>query len=227
MPSNHKEKLLSAALLHNIAPLSLLTLTLFTVFIIPLMPLDAHGLLLNFSYSAIFFISVIALRSKRRIVLTAALLAFFTAWLATIMGAPVVLLVSRISNFIFFNIVVVLLITQIARSKTVNLTVITEAVTGYLLLGLMFSFFVAILAKVQPGAFSFIGVDKAGYTDVIYFTFVTLTTLGYGDLLPVSPIAKSLALLIAVTGQLYIAIIIAMLVGKFLNPRDAEQQAHQ
>jgi len=54
------------------------------------------------------------------------------------------------------------------------------------------------------------------FSDYIYFGFVTLTTLGYGDVTPVSPMARSMAVLIAITGQLYMTILIAMLVGKFL-----------
>ena len=51
----------------------------------------------------------------------------------------------------------------------------------------------------------------------MYFTFINLTTTGFGDFLPLTPLAKSLSVLISITGQLYTAIIIAMLVGKYLN----------
>ena len=54
------------------------------------------------------------------------------------------------------------------------------------------------------------------FNDYLYFSFVTLTTLGYGDVIPVSHLARSTTMLIAVTGQLYMTILIAMLVGKFL-----------
>jgi uncharacterized membrane protein len=54
------------------------------------------------------------------------------------------------------------------------------------------------------------------FNDYLYFSFVTLSTLGYGDVTPVSHLARSMAILIAVTGQLYMTILIAMLVGKFL-----------
>ena len=55
------------------------------------------------------------------------------------------------------------------------------------------------------------------FNDYLYFSFVTLTTLGYGDVIPVSHLARSTTMLIAVTGQLYMTILIAMLVGKFLS----------
>ena len=49
-----------------------------------------------------------------------------------------------------------------------------------------------------------------------YFSFTTLTSLGFGDVLPLTPPAQSLALLIGITGQLYLTILVAMLVGKYL-----------
>ncbi len=55
------------------------------------------------------------------------------------------------------------------------------------------------------------------FNDYLYFSFVTLTTLGYGDVIPVSHLARSTTMLIAVTGQLYMTILIAMLVGNFLS----------
>ena len=52
--------------------------------------------------------------------------------------------------------------------------------------------------------------------DYLYFSFVTLTTLGYGDITPLSHLSRSTAVLLAITGQLYMTILIALLVGKFL-----------
>ena len=51
--------------------------------------------------------------------------------------------------------------------------------------------------------------------DVTYFTFVTMSTLGYGDVLPGIPLTRSLSIFISITGQIYLAVIIAMLVGKY------------
>jgi hypothetical protein len=61
------------------------------------------------------------------------------------------------------------------------------------------------------------GKSSALLHEYIYYTFVTFTTLGYGDIIPLQPISKSLALLISISGQIYIAIIIAMLVGKYAS----------
>jgi voltage-gated potassium channel Kch len=79
----------------------------------------------------------------------------------------------------------------------------------------------------NPGSYNFPAIDIAYGEDVshvskfIYYTFVTFTTLGYGDIVPQTPVARSLAILISITGQIYIAIIIALLVGKFAGGQNS------
>ncbi len=85
----------------------------------------------------------------------------------------------------------------------------------FLLLGLIWTTLYLLVAEFIPGAFS--GIDavnwKLSLPDFIYFSFVTLTTLGFGDLLPVSPLARFLVYMEAVTGVFYMAIVVSSLVG--------------
>jgi len=122
-------------------------------------------------------------------------------------------------NGLFFLFAFFRLLKQVAHSKVVTPKVIVQSVSCYLLLGLLFSMGVARLESVHPGSFSFpadeMGSFQAKYYDQLYFSFVTMGTVGYGDFLPKTPFAKSFSTLIGVTGQLYVAIIISMLVGKF------------
>ncbi|MDZ7648139.1 MAG: ion channel [Cytophagales bacterium] len=130
---------------------------------------------------------------------------------------PVIEAISKGLNIIFFVIIVAMFIYQIASAREVTGRVILEAINGYLLLGLVFSILVSLMLQFDPDAFNF--PNKLTLLDSLYYVFVTLATLGYGDLLPVASHAKSLSILIAVSGQLYIAIIIALLVGKFSSKR--------
>ena len=92
---------------------------------------------------------------------------------------------------------------------------------AYLLMGLAWSFLYAILEVASPGAFLAGGsmLDMAkdegshGLWLLLYYSFVTMTTLGYGDMMPVSPIAQALAFLQAAVGQFYLTILVAYLVG--------------
>jgi hypothetical protein len=101
--------------------------------------------------------------------------------------------------------------------------VLLESVSGYLLLGICFSIMVALLESINPNSFNFnqvsetINQNNLYNIEYMYFSFVSFTSTGYGDYLPLVPAAKSLSILISITGQLYIAIIIAMIVGKYLN----------
>jgi hypothetical protein len=95
---------------------------------------------------------------------------------------------------------------------------IQGAIAGYLLLGLTWANLYELLALRLPGAFS--GAEFAGTTyRWVYFSFVTLTTVGYGDVIPIHPLARSFANLEALTGQLYPAILLARLVSLEVQTR--------
>jgi len=100
-----------------------------------------------------------------------------------------------------------------------------ESINGYLMLGMSISILIALVCVFDPNAFSFKHLTEqmnpaiSYVSNYIYFGFVTLSTLGYGDVVPLSPAAKSLAIFTSITGQLYIAIIIAALVAKYLSQK--------
>lgn len=90
------------------------------------------------------------------------------------------------------------------------------ALSGYLLLGIGGGVVIAALSSVLPGSMLLAGQPvQAGlnFGDAIYFSFVTLATLGYGDITPVDPILRGVAVLECIVGQLYLALLIARLVG--------------
>jgi hypothetical protein len=94
-------------------------------------------------------------------------------------------------------------------------------------MGIVFTLMVALVMLYQPNGFNLPAAKSAveqgsPLSDYFYFTFVTFATLGYGDIVPKTPCAKSLATLIAVVGQLYLATIIAMLVGKYASSAPEE-----
>ncbi len=194
----------------------LLLVFIFTlIFLIPLLPETIRQRVNMSLFSIIFFLSIFTLKEKeRRVIFFGALVAFITEWIAEIFDFTFLTYLSKIVNVIFFQYIVVRLIFQIAHRKKVDANVILSSVNSYLLLGLMFTMMVAILQLYDSNAYGF---STNSFREFLYFTFVTMSTLGYGDITPNTPIAKSLSILISVSGQLYIAIIIAMLVGKFAS----------
>ena len=200
---------------------SLFALVCFTVFIIPLFPITHHSLLYNISYTVIFFMAVIAVDNRRKLLFWGAMVAVITEWLASYFNLIYLEIFSHLVNLVFFAFIVSKMIYHIVRSKIVNVRVIIEAINGYLLIGFIFTVLVTFSMISNPASYNFPGVDSPTYTDVshvseyLYYAFVTFTTLGYGDIVPKTPGAKSLAIFISITGQIYIAIIMALLVGKF------------
>ena len=194
----------------------LVGLLLITIFFIPLFPVEWYRLLYKLFYSMIFFMSALSLKQARRTMLIAALGSFVIMWLSDFLHLSLLESISQLAVVLFFVIVVIKLLIQIAGSKEVDGKVILESISGYLLMGVMFTFLSVFVSLIDPSSFYFPGEGNPNPSDLMYFSFVTLTTLGYGDILPILPQARSLALLIAVSGQLYLTIVIAILVGKFL-----------
>ena len=186
-----------------------------------------HGKLFESALSSALIISsMFALdfpRRTRRLLAGIGVIGLILIWLDFLVDHNLIRLIDYLFLFIYIVFITVTMIIHIARSKDVTLTLIISAVNGYFLLGYLGALLLAnaeILQKFvfleETAAISFSGSAGTGFHDFLYFSFVTLTTLGYGDVTPVSHIAKSVTLLIAVSGQMYMTILIAMLVGKYL-----------
>lgn len=197
----------------------LLVSLIFIIFLLPLLPASWQSQGSRVLYTIVYFSAIFSLEKQRRFILVLSILAFIMEWLAGIFDMWMLTNVSKSLNVLFFLMVAVALIKQVATAREVNLKVILGSVLGYLLLGLLFSIFVAYIMVQDPGAFNITQnatlEPVTRVSESIYFTFVSLATLGYGDILPLKPYSRSLAIFITICGQLYIAIIIALLVGKF------------
>jgi voltage-gated potassium channel len=123
---------------------------------------------------------------------------------------------ASLANVGFFLYIVFHLVRQVARSKEVNADVILESINGYLLVGLSGSVLLSLVYRIQESSFAFAAEGTRQLSEFIYYGFITLTTIGYGEITPVTGMARLLAIFTGISGQLYIAIIIATLVGKYL-----------
>jgi len=199
----------------------LLILVVFTVFFVAFFPVHVHAVLYRLMFTAIYYVGILNMSKYRKPMLIFSILVLALNWISVWLEANLLLSLSRTLNIIFFLFVVMSLIRQVAKAKTVSAKVILEAINGYVLVGMIFAMIVAIIAQTDPGSFNFHSVDvdtriiAANFNEDLYFAFITMATVGYGDMLPLSQVARSFATFIGISGQLYIAIIIAMLVGKF------------
>ena len=108
---------------------------------------------------------------------------------------------------------IILLLNHIFRQDEVTKEVIFGALVVYLLMGLMWSFGYDLVDSLIPGSFKYPENFSKHNNSFAYFSFVTLTTLGYGDITPVSPPAAAMAITQAITGQIYLTVLVAQLVG--------------
>ena len=106
----------------------------------------------------------------------------------------------------------------VLRRGSITTRRIQGAIAVYLLLGFIWAQAYELVALWHPGAFTG-AVDGRGSLPWTYYSFVTLTTMGYGDIMPVHPLARAVAVLEALTGQLYLAIMLARLVSLELQSR--------
>ena len=104
----------------------------------------------------------------------------------------------------------------VVRARRVNLDVLSAGISVYLLLGQVWGFLYLLLDRFVPGSFLFPGLSghpkTLGPDDAVYFSMCTITTAGFGDIIPASPHARSLATLESTTGVLYLAVLISRLV---------------
>ena len=132
---------------------------------------------------------------------------------------PTIVLVATALALAFLAYMLTLVMRSVLSGGAVTADKIAGAIAAYLLIGLVWALAFGIVATADPGALRGLTVEgdedarlRAEY-GVIYYSFVTLTTLGFGDIVPISPIARFLAWTEAAVGQLFLAILIARLVG--------------
>ena len=168
-------------------------------------------------WTLVLISSVYAVSRNRRVILITALLAlpFFAAkWSSHVIASFPVLVIGNLCAILFFAIVIYHLLRFIYGQQEVQLELVIAAIVVYLLIAAMWSYFYAVLETMHPGSFHFPDTASGHMQNrFIYFSFVTITTLGYGDITPTTGFAASLSVAEAVVGQLYITVQVAWLVG--------------
>jgi hypothetical protein len=144
---------------------------------------------------------------------------------------PPVALAAGAVNAAFLAFAAVDVLRHILRQKRVTADTILGGICVYLLIGIAFVPAFTIVENARPGSFLHQGdrLPDAGrpgapvgrYPDLVYFSFITLTTVGYGDILPIGAAARVLAVAEAFTGQIYLAILLGLLVGLYVSQRVA------
>ena len=105
-------------------------------------------------------------------------------------------------------------------AKEASADKIIASICVYLLIGMFFAMLYDALGNIYPSAFNMsdrTAMLTENFSDYVYFSFVTLTTTGFGDMVPVAPFARALSVLETIMGPLYLAITVARLVGMYIS----------
>lgn len=127
------------------------------------------------------------------------------------------ILLAHVFAIMFYSYTIITLITYLVKAVTVTQDLLFGAISVYLLMGITFGAVFSMVESIYPGSFEVnsdnIEDEYVHWSDLTYFSFTTLTTLGYGDITAQGSAARSMAIFEAVAGQMYITMIVAKLVG--------------
>lgn len=185
------------------------------------------NILAHISLSMVLFAAVYAVnkRTGRR---SLAIALLFPLLLLYWLGIYDVIVFSRLGAHILFAVYYGLLVYafafQISHAPKVTASVLYATFCLYLILGLFWGAIYAVLFQLSPGSFSGVLLQSGQdlFHDFNYFSFVTLTTLGYGDITPQTPGAAAICQMEAIVGQFYTAVVVAWLVGMFVSGKQRD-----
>jgi hypothetical protein len=173
--------------------------------------------LINIIITAIFLSSLYAISQKAqnvRIAVGLLLPVIAGMWIANFAGLPYLRLVGDFFAILFYAFVIIIILSALLKEEAVTLDVIYGAVAVYLLMAIMWTFIFDVIENITPGSFQVTATHSQGTRiHFFYYSIVTITTVGYGDILPVSLTARALSILEMVVGQIYLIVLIARLVG--------------
>src|SRR5262249_6284462 len=168
-------------------------------------------------------VAVAGRKRRRRIAPVLGIPAITARWVNQLRPALVHPAVFLVCALVLLAFVIGHLLYFILRAPVVNVEVLCASISAYLMLGLMWTVAYWLVDQLTPGgAFSFNtnrgAQSMTGFTG-FYFSFITLSTVGYGDITPVSRAARWLAAMEAMTGLLYVAVLIARLVSIYSSAK--------
>ena len=170
------------------------------------------------SFSLVLILGVLATtkhKGARTGMVVLAVLAFTSHWLHYYIREHAVHVISAAAAAVFFGVLAWLITARVFRSGGINIYRIYGAVAVYLLLGILWGQLYVMAYLLDPSSFYFDPSTQRGeppISELIYFSFITLTTLGLGDIVPVGSTTRSMVSLEALVGQLYPAVLLARLV---------------
>ena len=170
------------------------------------------------AFSVVLVLGVLATTRHKGIrmgMVILAVFAFTSRWLHLLIQAHAVHVMAASASILFFSVLSFLIIQRVFSGGGITIFRICGAMAVYIILGILWGELFVLVYLFEPSSFYFQPSSQFGeppVSELLYFSFTTLTTLGVGDILPVHPMARSLTTLEALVGQLYPAVLLARLV---------------
>jgi voltage-gated potassium channel len=196
---------------------ALLAMLLGDVFVIPvLLTLDIMPVRIGdlfFAVTMLVAMTAMGTGKGRRLVLTVALAAFVIQFFRFVDKGNILVIIDATLSALAMGTFAAMVLVDVFRQDPVADRLI-DVILAYLLVGAMYAFVYEAVNVALPGSITLDGgkVTAAGYA---YFSFTTMTSVGFGDALPMNPVSRAIAMGQALTGQLYVAVLIA----RFANPQ--------
>ena len=191
------------------------------------LPIFEFRLLLDAILTTLIVVTLVLVIDTAKLLKVALIFALFSIvsnWAALLINSTTVKLLGSSVELIFLIILASVILNEVFRAQHINIETISGAICVYILMGLMWSHVYTITELIEPNSFNNLGFNAHEPLEpdwisklslqLNYYSFVTLSTLGYGDITPVTRVAKSFATLEAILGQLYLAVLVARLVGQ-------------
>ena len=213
---------LSAAVTRLSVLAFLVALLMFIISVAVLEGVRYGDLVLSTLLSLVLVSGVLAVGARRSTLMLAGVvmvIGLTARWLNHFHPEIVPAALHLIAGMAFLAIVIVHFLRFILRAPYVDAQVLQTGIATYLVFGLLWSLAYMLVAQLVPGSFVFTepggGNASMDAFHAVYFSFVTLSTMGYGDIVPVTRVARVLAILEATTGVMYVSVLIARLVGLY------------
>jgi ion channel len=221
------EKSSSIPRLHRFSTVQLLiALGLFFIWAPFVEEIEGGDLIVSGLFSLVLLAGVVAVADRKGVMVIAIVLAIPAIagrWINHFRPDLIPPAVFLVAGLILIAFVVGNLLLFVFRAPSVNTEVLCASISAYLMLGLMWTMAYWLVDQLTPGgAFAFntiTGKQSMKGFNAFYFSFITLSTVGYGDITPVSRIARWLAAMEAMTGLLYVAVLISRLVSLYSIPK--------
>ena len=173
--------------------------------------------LLDISITFIFLTSLYAISKRRkslRIAIGLLLPVIVTMWLTYFIHVPNLSLVGDCCSILYFAFTIIIILSTLFKEVEVTLDVIFGAFVSFLMMSIMWAYVYDLLEAIRPGSFLITeGQFEDSRIHFIYYSFVNITTVGFGDILPVSLTARFFSIAEMVVGQIYLIVLISRLVG--------------